>query len=212
MGTEPGAAHLWSLLDRKNEWIEISSQDETQGVPPQKCDGTYLFWAQMHLTAGRKDAAVKPAIMAIAGLLLLSGCDRRQDNVATGNQAERIATTPSPSAEVPPFYVGRWAPRENLCGADPWVIDERGLQAPRGVSCRFDDASQGAGPVEIAATCTAGGAPRTWRLRLSYAQSARSLLIENGPFADTGLIRCGSFGDAADGPDPSISNIAAPSR
>jgi len=149
---------------------------------------------------------VKPAIMAIAGLLLLSGCDRRQDSPAADNQSGKIAVTPSPSAEVPPFYVGRWATRENLCGTDVWVIDERGLQAPQGASCRFDGAPQGAGPVEIDASCTAGGASRTWRLRLSYAQSARALLIENGPFADTGLIRCGSSGDDTGGPDPAASN------
>jgi len=165
---------------------------------------------------------VKRNMVAAAGLLLLAACGRSQ----SGNEAAQPAgepvnrTLPAPAAPAParapapaaatPFYVGRWAPRAELCGAGAWLIDEKGLHTAGEISCRFDGAPQGAGPVEVEATCLADGMSRKWRLRMAYAQSARALLVENGPFADTGLVRCGPLPARAETPSPSASNAIAP--
>ena len=125
-------------------------------------------------------------------LLLLAACQRETAAPAAPPRAERTpapvqATAPKTQA---PFFVGRWAARPELCADGAWVITERGIDTAGEVSCRFDPPPAGSGPVEVDAVCTAEGPPKPWRLRLAYAQSARALLIENGPFADIGLIRC----------------------
>ena len=131
---------------------------------------------------------LKATTTAIAGLLLLAGCGEAP---LPSREATSVASPQTTGSEPPrPFYVGRWAANRDSCGDAAWVIDEKGLQAPGEVTCQFESSPQGSGPIEIDATCHAEGPPREWRLRFAYAQSAQALLIENGPFADAGLIRC----------------------
>jgi hypothetical protein len=137
---------------------------------------------------------VKRFVLTSAAVLLLLACKRGPEAVNSARPPEP-AVANAPAAQPPPtprapFFVGRWAAEPGLCETGAWVISERELHTAGEVSCRFNRPPQGSGPVEIDATCTAEGPPRTWRLRLAYAQSARALLIENGPFADVGLIRC----------------------
>ena len=125
-------------------------------------------------------------------LLLLAACERQAEAPSARTPAvppPAPAATPASPAE-PAFYVGRWAARPELCAEGAWVITERGIDTAGEVSCRFEPPPPGPGPVEVNAICTAEGPPKPWRLRLAYAQSAQALLIENGPFADIGLIRC----------------------
>jgi hypothetical protein len=137
---------------------------------------------------------VKRLLLAMAAVLVLFGCKRAPEAVNSDSAPEAAianapATEPAPAAGAP-FFVGRWAAEPRLCQAGAWVITERELHTAGEVSCRFTGPPRGTGPVEIEATCTAEGPPRSWRLRFAYAQSARALLVENGPFADVGLIRC----------------------
>jgi hypothetical protein len=121
-----------------------------------------------------------------AALLAVGGCGRREAAAPPREPAQPAARA---GAAEPLFFVGRWAAKPELCRDAAWVVTARELHAPGGVSCRLG-APQGAGPVEVDATCAAGGPPKAWRLRFAYAQSARALLVEGGPFADAGLVRC----------------------
>lgn len=133
-----------------------------------------------------------------AALLGLAGCGAAEPpRTAAGTEPATpgaAATAPAGEARLDPaatpFYVGRWAAKPSLCADGAWMIDRRGITTAGEVSCVFDRAPSGAGPVEADATCTAEGPPQRHRLKISYAQSARALLVEGGPFAPIGLIRC----------------------
>jgi len=134
-------------------------------------------------------------------LLLLASCAREPEQPP---QADTADATSSAAAEAPAgesqeaqagspqpdgFFVGRWAADVAYCN-DPWVITEKSLHTPGEVVCQFDRVNRTARGAEAEATCTAEGPPQHWTLQFSYAQSAHALLIEDGPFADIGLVRC----------------------
>lgn len=126
--------------------------------------------------------------MAATLLLGLCACDRAAET-PDPPKAAAPGDTPSPSS-ASLVMVGRWAADPRLCDKGAWVITAQGITAAGEVSCRFDGAPQGRGPVEVDATCMSGGVEKRWRLRFSYAEAAQALLVENGPFAATGLMRC----------------------
>jgi len=117
-------------------------------------------------------------------LLALCGCDRAAETHAA---PETAAPGQAPS---PLFFVGRWAADPKLCDKGAWVITAQEISTGGEVACRFNGPPQGRGPVEVDATCRSDGAEKPWRLRFSYAEPAQALLVENGPFAPTGLMRC----------------------
>ncbi len=120
---------------------------------------------------------IRKLLGAALPALLLAAC-----------QAE---TTPpgAPSGETP-FYVGRWAADASLCVGGAWVFTEMTLNTAGEVSCTFNTITPTATGYTIQATCIAQAPPTQETLRLSYAQSAQALLVEGGPFAPIGLIRC----------------------
>lgn len=130
------------------------------------------------------------AALLAAAVFALTGCDSPQEK-------ERAAPTPSkatpPAAKsLTPFYVGRWAAAETACGHAAWEITEKGLETSGGVACTFERVTQTQTGVDIAARCTGEGASEVSTVRFAYAQSAQALLVEAEPFANVGLIACGS--------------------
>lgn len=140
-------------------------------------------------------------ISLACALLLLASCARESEQPpqvdtagATSSAAAEAPATEPQEAQAenqPPdaFYAGQWAADAAHC-SDPWVITEKDLHTPGEVVCQFDRVNRTPRGAEAEATCTAEGPPQRWTLQFSYAQSARALLIENGPFADVGLVRC----------------------
>lgn len=136
---------------------------------------------------------MRHAVLSLA-LLGLAACGRERaeapDEVPAAEppaEAPAAATkTLSPEAL---FFVGRWAADEGMC-ADPWIITAQELRTPGHVVCRLERIARTEAGAEAQATCTAEAPPAPYRLRFAYAQSAGALLIENGPFADVGLVRC----------------------
>jgi len=122
--------------------------------------------------------------------LLLAACGQpeRASEPAPAPKPAAPAASP-PTAQAQPFYVGRWAATPQMCADAAWVITAREINTPGEVHCRLGE-PRGSGPVEVDALCTAQAPPETYRLRFAYAQSAGALLVENGPFADIGLVRC----------------------
>ena len=101
------------------------------------------------------------------------------------------ATPPgNPGGGETPFYVGRWAADASYCTAGAWVFTATTLNTAGEVSCTFNTITPTATGYTIQASCTAEAPPAPATLRLSYAQSAQALMVEGGPFAPIGLIRC----------------------
>ena len=131
-------------------------------------------------------------LIALA-LLGLVACERGNAPApeAAGPPAAAADARSAPGALAPEslFFVGRWAAEAGMCD-DPWIITAQDLRTPGHVVCRFEQVSRTAQGFEARSVCTAEGPPAPWRLRFAYAQSAQALLIEDGPFADVGLVRC----------------------
>jgi hypothetical protein len=122
---------------------------------------------------------------------MLAACDERSERTAdTVAPSTEAAAPPSATQAEKPFFVGRWAAREDLCREGAWVFTESGVSTAGEVSCTFDTARRVAAGYQIAATCTAHAPAKPYEIRLSYAESAQALLVEGGPFADIGLIAC----------------------
>jgi hypothetical protein len=142
----------------------------------------------------------RAAPAAVLPILLLAAACGRQASAPPSAQAPappgQAAPAPAASGTAPRpasarrFFVGRWATRQALC-KDPWVITADGLTTPGEVSCRFLSLADTPEGVQAGASCTAEGPPRDWTIHFSYAQSAQALLVEGGPFRDTGLVACG---------------------
>lgn len=116
--------------------------------------------------------------------MLAAGCGSLD-----GGGSTPAAHRPPPS-EAPPFFAGRWAANEDLCDRSAWRFAPDGLSTPGEVTCEFNDVTKTPAGYDILATCWAGGPPETERIRLSYAQSARALLVEGGPLNPVGLVAC----------------------
>jgi hypothetical protein len=119
---------------------------------------------------------------------MLTACDRpsppRPEPASPPPKASQ-----APAAETP-FFVGRWAASVDACADRAWVIDRQGLETPGETDCRFKSVSRTSTGYEAQAECTAEAPAAPYALKFAYAQSARALLIEGGPFADVGLVRC----------------------
>lgn len=128
-------------------------------------------------------------ILLCLAAALSAGCDGRGE-WASAPPVAASASAPAAVEDEQPFFVGRWAAREDLCAEGAWVFTESGVTTAGEVSCRFDSVRRVTAGYDIAATCWAEGAPTPHTIQLSYAESAQALLVEGGPFADIGLIAC----------------------
>jgi len=97
---------------------------------------------------------------------------------------------PAPSAERA-RYVGRWAASQDGCADPAWRFEERSVVTRGEVACEFNDVRLTNTGYTIQATCTAEGPPTPQTIQLSFAESARAMLVSGGPWAPIGLIYCG---------------------
>lgn len=141
-----------------------------------------------------------PVLLAVLGL---AACGRDEPRPAPADRP--AAPAPAPAASVParpgaslppadaPFrYDGLWAAEVKACADPPWRFEPRRLATQGEVSCDFDQVARTAAGYEIAATCTAEGPPQPYSLTLTFAESAKAMLVEGGPFGrPIGLVWCG---------------------
>jgi hypothetical protein len=140
----------------------------------------------VELAQGRhrwKGAAMRKIVIALIGLLT-AACQGQSAGPAVVQS--RIE---APPAAKMPFFVGRWAAKKQLCSAAAWELTPTRLSTPGHVVCTYHR-PQPSGVYHLDATCTAEGPPTQYDLRISYAQSAKALLVEGGPFQPIGLVRC----------------------
>jgi hypothetical protein len=129
------------------------------------------------------------AVTALA--IALSACSPRQNAEAPPQAPAPLppAPTPQPAPATDAFYIGRWARSEADCPAKAWSITQNALTAPEG-SCAFDTVAPIPEGFAVEASCQWAGKPVHASMRLSYAQSAKALLISGSPAGDIGLIAC----------------------
>ena len=143
----------------------------------------------------------KPLTATCMSMLALAACDDRPqapqaetpappDQASVEQPSAKPSPQPQPTEPPGPFYVGRWAAAETACGHAFWDITERGLETSGGVSCRFNEVKPITTGFEAATECTGPQAAGVSRIRFSYAQSAKALLVDAEPFANVGLIAC----------------------
>jgi len=139
------------------------------------------------------------AAAALAGVLALAACTPGEAQPpATSAPTAPLPGVPlaPPGTTLPPAdrefrYVGRWAATPELCETGAWVFEAQRLTTAGEVACDFGAVTPVPGGYTIAATCTAEAPPTEHTLHISFAESARAMLIEGGPFEDAGLIYCG---------------------
>jgi len=137
-------------------------------------------------------------LIAIAALALMTSACGPQQNAETPPSAPAPAPlppqalpapAPKPAPNTNAFYVGKWAKSQADCDANAWSITQNALTAPDG-HCAFDQVAPVTEGFAVEASCQWAGKPVHASMRLSYAQSAKALLISGSPGGDVGLIAC----------------------
>jgi hypothetical protein len=99
-------------------------------------------------------------------------------------------TLPPPSAD--PRFVGLWAVSEDLCANPAWRFRADGVSTQGEVSCSFGQVSEIPGGYNVTATCHAEGETTQHEMQITFAESARAMMVANGPWSPApGLVYCG---------------------
>lgn len=116
------------------------------------------------------------------------------DAAAQVGEAQSLPTRlPAPSADAP-RYVGLWATTVNGCADPAWRFEADRISTQGEVSCTLDNVQMVATGYEIAATCTAQAPPEPHTIRLSFAESARAMMVVGGPWSPApSLVYCGGL-------------------
>lgn len=95
---------------------------------------------------------------------------------------------PPPSAQR---YVGHWAASEDGCANPTWRFEAQRVTTQGEVSCTFNNMQMTNTGYLIQATCTAEGPPTLQEIQLSFAETARAMMVSGGPWTPIGLTYCG---------------------
>jgi len=107
-------------------------------------------------------------------------------------EAEQLPRVLPPPSETTPRYVGRWAAASLGCEQPAWRFEAQRVSTRGEVSCEFNDVQMISSGYTIQATCTAQAPPTQETIQLSFAESARAMLVSGGPWSgDIGLTYCG---------------------
>lgn len=106
-------------------------------------------------------------------------------------EAQRLPRTLPPPSESVPRYVGLWATAAEGCAEPAWRFEERSISTRGEVSCEFQNVALTDRGYDIQATCTAESPPQPYNIQLSFAESARAMMVTGGPWqAGTALVYC----------------------
>lgn len=108
-------------------------------------------------------------------------------------EAHTLARTLPPPSETTPRFVGLWAASAEGCSDPAWRFEATRVSTRGEVSCAFDNVALTDAGYEIAATCTAEAPPAPYRINLSFAESARAMMVSGGPWSPIGLVYCGAL-------------------
>jgi len=97
---------------------------------------------------------------------------------------------PAPS-ETTPRYVGLWATTAEGCPEPAWRFEANRISTRGEVSCEFQNVAMTERGYDIQAQCTAQAPPEAHTIQLSFAESARAMMISGGPWqSGTALVYC----------------------
>lgn len=136
----------------------------------------------------------------MAGALALAACGPQQPPAEPSpspaaavqvGQAHRLPSTlPPPGPQ--PRYVGRWSASAEGCSDPAWMFHARNVSTQGEVSCQFTDVADIPGGYRINAMCAAEAPPAPYQMQITFAESARAMMIAGGPWqAPTSLVYCG---------------------
>lgn len=98
---------------------------------------------------------------------------------------------PAPNAATPRF-VGVWAHTSVGCEVPAWTFRADSLSTQGEVSCSFNDVQMTETGYAIQATCHAEGVTTQHQMQLSFAESARAMMVAGGPWDEApSLVYCG---------------------
>ena len=106
-------------------------------------------------------------------------------------QARDLPRALPPPSETTPRYVGLWAASAQGCAEPAWRFERERVSTRGEVSCEFQNVALTDAGYEIAATCTAEAPPAPYTINLSFAESARAMMISGAPWSAVSLVYCG---------------------
>jgi hypothetical protein len=110
--------------------------------------------------------------------------------VQVGEAQQLPRVLPPPSADRPRF-VGLWAASEEGCTDPAWRFEPQRVTTQGEVACEFNEVQLTSTGYLVQATCTAEGPPTPQEIQLSFAESARAMMVSGGPWNPIGLTYCG---------------------
>ena len=80
------------------------------------------------------------------------------------------------------------------CAEPAWRFEERAISTRGEVSCEFQNVAMTDRGYDIQAQCTAQAPPEPHNIQLSFAESARAMMITGGPWQpETALTYCSAL-------------------
>jgi hypothetical protein len=109
-------------------------------------------------------------------------------------EAQPLPSTLPPPSATTPRYVGLWATTAEGCAEPAWRFEANRVSTRGEVSCEFQNVTMTNNGYDIQASCTAESPPTPSSIQLSFAESARAMMIAGGPWqAGTALVYCGGL-------------------
>ncbi|WP_135210979.1 hypothetical protein [Vitreimonas flagellata] len=141
-----------------------------------------------NLLARAASAALSVALIACA-----DPAEPEPDPAAAAHvgEAQPLPHTLPPPTEETPRYVGLWATTAEGCSNPAWRFEADGISTQGEVSCEFRGVRITEAGYEIAATCYAQAPPEPHNIQISFAESARAMMLTGGPWAPApSLVYC----------------------
>jgi hypothetical protein len=132
------------------------------------------------------------AIAAVAAMACTEQAEPPPDPEAAAQvgAAQPLPRALPPPSETTPRFVGLWATSAEGCAEPAWRFEAARVSTRGEVSCAFDNVALTPMGYEIAASCTAEAPPAPYTINLSFAESARAMMLSGGPWAATSLVYC----------------------
>lgn len=109
-------------------------------------------------------------------------------------QAEALPHALPPPSATTPRYVGLWATTQVGCDNPAWRWEANGVSTQGEVSCDFNTVNLTNTGYAITATCRSEGDTTTHNMQISFAESARAMMVADGPWqGPTSLVYCGAL-------------------
>ena len=138
-------------------------------------------------------SAVAAASLALIACADPAGQEPDPEAAAQAGEAEPLPSLPAPAEETP-RYVGLWATTADGCSNPAWRFEADGISTQGEVSCEFRDVRLSDAGYDIDAICHAQAPPEPHNIQISFAESARAMMISGGPWDPApALVYCRSL-------------------